>query len=48
MSAQLQEREIVLRERDPGDRRRVLLRLSDAAFQALAHVLSGTKLGARG
>jgi len=44
---QLQDREIVVRERDPWDRRRVLLRLSDAAYQALTHVLSGTKFSPR-
>jgi DNA-binding MarR family transcriptional regulator len=40
---QLQERNILVRQRDPHDRRRVLLRLSDAAFEALTHILAGTK-----
>lgn len=42
---QLQQRKIVVRERDPFDRRRVLLRLSDETYDALTHVLSGTKIG---
>jgi DNA-binding MarR family transcriptional regulator len=45
---QLQERKIVIRERDSDDRRRVLLRLSDTAYQALTHVLAGTRLHQRG
>jgi DNA-binding MarR family transcriptional regulator len=43
----LQDRNLVVRERDPGDRRRVLLRLSDTAYQALTQILAGTRLGLR-
>ena len=40
---QLQERKLVIRERDPNDRRRILLRLSDTAYHALTQILSGAK-----